>query len=205
MENNIILYGASGHCKVVIDILQSNEQSIKTIIDDAPKLKTILGFSILNSIKFDFSRAQNMILSIGNNRVRRELASKLNTNFVIAIHPKSIISKSVFIGDGSVVMAGVIINPDAKIGKHCIVNTGALVEHDCVISDFVHISPKAYLAGGVMVGEGSQIGIGATVIQGIKIGKWVTVGAGSVVIRDVPDYSVVVGNPGRIIKVNENE
>ena len=205
MENNIILYGASGHCKVIIDILQCNNQIIATIIDDAPKLHTILGFDVLNSNAFDFSSASNMILSIGNNKVRKKLASKLTAHFVTAIHPKSIISNSVIIGDGSVVMAGTIINTDTKIGSHCIVNTGTIVEHDCVIGNFVHISPNASLAGGVVVGEGSQIGIGATIIQGIKIGKWVTVGAGSVIIKDVPDFSVVVGNPGKIIKVNENE
>lgn len=205
MENNITLYGASGHCKVIIDILQSNNQTIAAIIDDASKSNPILGFSISNANEFDFSSAQNMILSIGNNKVRKKLAGKLNTNFVTAIHPKAIISNSVTVGAGSVVMAGAIINPDTKIGNHCIVNTGAVVEHDCIISDFAHISPNASLAGGVIVGEGSQIGIGATVIQGIKIGKWVTVGAGSVIIKDVPDYAVIVGNPGRIIKVNENE
>ena len=205
MENNVILYGASGHCKVIVDILQSNNQVIAAIIDDAPKLDKILGLEILNSNDFDFSNEQNMILSIGNNKVRKKLASKLTVNFVTAIHSKSIISKSVIIGDGTVVMAGAIINPEAKIGSHCIVNSGAVVEHDCIISDFAHISPNASLAGGVVVGEGSQIGIGATVIQGVKIGKWVTVGAGSVIIKDVPDYSVIVGNPGRIIKVNKNE
>nr|WP_300565297.1 acetyltransferase [Flavobacterium sp.] len=201
----MVLYGASGHCKVIIDILQSNHQSITAIIDDAPKSNGILGINVSIANEFDFSSKQNMILSIGNNKVRKKLAAKLSVNFVTVVHPKAIISNSVSIGVGSVVMAGAIVNPDTKIGKHCIVNTGAVVEHDCVINDFAHISPNASLAGGVVVGEGAQIGIGATVIQGVKIGKWVTVGAGSVIIKDVPDYSVIVGNPGRIIKVNENE
>jgi acetyltransferase EpsM len=73
------------------------------------------------------------------------------------------------------------------------------------VEDFVHISPNAALAGNVHVGEGTQIGIGATVMQNIRIGKWVMVGAGAVIIRDVPDYAVVVGNPGRIIKMNPQE
>jgi len=71
-----------------------------------------------------------------------------------------------------------------------------------MIEDFVHISPNSALAGGVEIGEGSQIGIGASVIQGIKVGKWCVIGAGAVIINDIPDYSVVVGNPGRIIKKN---
>jgi acetyltransferase EpsM len=55
----------------------------------------------------------------------------------------------------------------------------------------------------VKVGEGTHIGIGSSVIQGITIGKWVTIGAGAVIIRDIPDFAVVVGNPGKIIKYNE--
>lgn len=69
-----------------------------------------------------------------------------------------------------------------------------------VLGDFVHISPNAALSENVEIGEGSHIGVGASVIQGVKIGKWCTVGAGAAIINDVPDYSVVVGVPGRIIK-----
>lgn len=204
MDNNIVLYGASGHCKVVIDILQCNGQTISRIIDDTPKMD-ILGFPVLHSNDYFFSGDEKMIISIGNNKVRKNLSQKLNVHFIKAIHPKSIISKHSTIGEGTVVMAGVVVNPEVKIGQHCIINTGAVIEHDCKIDNFSHISPNASLAGGVQVGEGSQVGIGASVIQGVKIGKWAVIGAGTVVIHDVPDFAVVVGNPGRIIKVNENE
>jgi acetyltransferase-like isoleucine patch superfamily enzyme len=91
---------------------------------------------------------------------------------------------------------------NSEFGKHCIINTNASVDHDCKIGDFVHISPKVTLAGNVTVDEGSHIGIGSTVIQGRHIGKWVTIGAGAVIIEDVPDYAVVVGVPGNIIRYN---
>jgi sugar O-acyltransferase (sialic acid O-acetyltransferase NeuD family) len=205
MENNITLYGASGHCKVVIDILQSNNQTISFIIDDNPKLETILELPILHSENVDLSKIKNVILSIGNNKVRKKLHFSLKANFVHAIHPKAIISKHVFLDEGTVVMAGAVINPNTNIGKHCIINTLAVVEHDCSLADFVHISPNTSLAGGVTVGEGSHVGIGATIIQGLKIGKWVTIGAGAVIIKDIPDFAVVVGNPGKIIKYSKNE
>jgi acetyltransferase EpsM len=73
---------------------------------------------------------------------------------------------------------------------------------DCKIGHFAHLSPGVALAGNVTVGEGTHVGIGSCVIQGITIGKWVTIGAGAVIIKDVPDYAVVVGNPGIIIKFN---
>jgi acetyltransferase EpsM len=101
-------------------------------------------------------------------------------------------------------MANVSVNVHTTIGRHVILNTNCCVDHDCVLEDFVHISPHASLAGNVQVGEGTQIGIGASIKQNIRIGKWVMIGAGAVIIRDVPDYSVVVGNPGRIIKTNQS-
>jgi acetyltransferase EpsM len=50
------------------------------------------------------------------------------------------------------------------------------------------------------VGEGTQVGTGASIIPGVKIGKWASIGAGAVIVEDVPDFAVVVGNPGKIIK-----
>jgi len=206
MENNITLFGASGHSKVIIDILKNNFVTINAIIDDNPKCDTILGLPVVKNLDIDFSSFQYMIISIGNNRIRKRISDKLKVNYVNAIHHKAIISKALTIGKGTVIMAGAIINPDVYIGNHCIINTGAVIEHDCNIADFVHISPSVSLAGNVQVGEGSHIGIGAVVIQGVKIGKWATIGAGAVIIKDIPDYAVVVGNPGKIIKFNqENE
>jgi len=200
MENNIILYGASGHCKVIIDILECSNRSIKTIIDDNPKVTNIVEKAVVHSSSVQLCSSDKVILTIGSNKVRKKLSTQIKTNFASAIHPKAVVSSYSKINEGTVVMMGVIINSDASIGKHCIVNSNAVIEHDCTIEDFVHISPNASLAGGVFVGEGSQVGIGATVIQNVRIGKWCVIGAGAVVLKDVPDFAVVVGNPGKIIK-----
>ncbi|WP_395045566.1 acetyltransferase [Flavobacterium sp.] len=206
METKVTLYGASGHCKVIIDILNCNAITIEKVIDDNPKKNDILGLSILNSKDLDLNNLKNVILSIGNNLFRKKLASKLDINFLTAIHPTAIISKNVIIENGTVIMAGAIINPDTIIKKHCIINTGAIIEHDCLVNNFAHVSPGASLAGNVTIGEGTHVGIGAIVIQGVTIGKWATIGAGAIIIKDIPDYAVVVGNPGKIIKYNkENE
>ncbi len=202
MENSITLYGASGHGKVIIDILNAAGVKIRSVIDDNPKSETILGISVIKTSDFDMGFLGETIISIGNNKVRKKLSKSLRADFAKAIHPSAVISVNAIIGEGTVVMAGVAINPDTTIGKHCIINTNATVEHDALIADFVHICPGVSLAGNVTVGEGTQVGIGATVIQGITIGKWVTIGAGTVIVNDIPDYTVVVGNPGKIIKYN---
>lgn len=196
----MILFGASGHSKVILDILISNGIKVDMVIDDHPKSNKILGVSVIENDIKDFN--QKAIISIGDNTIRKILSSKYPFNYQTAIHPDASISEFSKIGEGTVVMAQVVINPDVEIGKHCIINTGAIIEHDCKIGDYVHISPNAALAGNIKVGEGTHVGIGASVIQGIKIGKWAIVGAGTVVINDVPDFATVVGNPGRIIKIN---
>lgn len=200
MENKIVLFGASGHCKVVVDILKCKHINVSTVVDDNPKTTTLLGIPVIHSDGFHQDGKQRVIVSIGDNTIRKKIVQRLGGNFHTAIHPQAIVSSFSTIGMGTVLMAGAIVNPDAIVGEHCIVNTAAVVEHDCVLEDYVHLSPHVSLAGGVKVGEGSHVGIGASVIQGIKIGKWATIGAGAVIIKDVPDYAVVVGNPGRIIK-----
>lgn len=197
------LFGGSGHCKVIIDIIQeSKKNAIDGIFDDNPKFETILDIPVLDTDSIECFSDKQFIVAIGNNEIRRKIVNKIKAIFVTAIHPKAILSADVKIGEGTVIMAGVIINASSVVGKHCIVNTAAVVDHDCIINDFVHISPNASLAGDISIGEGSQIGIGATVIQGIKIGKWATIGAGAIIINDVPDFAVVVGNPGKVIKYN---
>ena len=202
--NNIYLIGASGHGKVIAEILEHNGATISGVFDDDPARQQLLDYPVLGP--FDASRYKGdskVIISIGNNRIRRKKARELNAAFGTAIHPTAHISGRSHIGEGSVVMAGVVINVGTVIGKHNILNTNCSVDHDCVLGDFVHIAPNAALAGNVRIGEGTHIGIGAAVIQGLIIGKWVTVGAGTVVITDVPDHAVIVGNPGRIIKYNQ--
>ncbi|MEW6652958.1 MAG: acetyltransferase [Bacteroidota bacterium] len=195
----MILYGASGHCKVIIDCLKSQNEIITAIIDDDIKKDSFYGFKVLHSTE-RIEKNDRLIISIGDNRIRKNIAERLDCIFGTAINIKSIVGATVKIGEGTVIMHNAVIQADTVLGKHVIINTSASVDHDCLIEDYVHISPKVALCGAVEVGEGTHIGAGAVVIPGKKIGKWCIVGAGSVVIKDIPDYAVVVGNPGRIIK-----
>ena len=194
----INIFGASGHAKVIADIIRASGDMVGEVFDDLPEDKIIDGRKVYSPKEKDVEGP--MIIAIGSNKIRRLLAERYEVDYAQTLHPNTSISSSVEIGEGSVVMAGVVIEADTLIGKHCIINTSSSINHECRIGDFVHISPNATLCGGVEVGEGSWIGAGAIVIQGIKIGKNCMVGAGAVVIRDVPDGTMVVGNPARRIR-----
>lgn len=197
----VYLIGASGHAKVIIEILEQQEIYIGGLQDANPAITSLLDYDVYQEFPTFFdSDDDKVIISIGNNAIRKEIATSVAYKFISAIHPKATISKRAKIGEGSVIMAGVSINSNAMIGKHTIINTNASIDHDCILEDYVHISPNVALAGNVSIGEGTHIGIGACVIQGVKIGKWCTIGAGAVIIRDVSDGCTVVGNPGRIIR-----
>lgn len=193
----MILYGASGHAKVIIDILDSQGIKPEFIVDDNPELVSLKGIEVRRNIgKYD-----QAIISIGKNEIRKLITEKIVVDeYVTAIDSSAIVSKHVKIGNGSVIMQGAIIQSCSSIGKHCIINTGATIDHECVVEDFAHISPNTTLCGNVVVGEGSWIGAGSVVIPGVKIGKWSIVGAGSVVTEDIPDNVLAFGNKCKIIK-----
>lgn len=200
----MIVYGASGHAKVIIDIIRSQgDISIDYVLDDNRLIDRILDFEVNHDLN-EKMEGLDAVVAIGNNSIRKKVAERLPNRFCKAlIHESAILTKDLKLEEGTVVMANAAINSSTEIGKHCIINTGSIIEHDVKISDFVHISPSATITGNVAIGEGSHIGAGAVVIPGIKIGKWVTIGAGAVIISNIPDYAVVVGNPGKVIKYNK--
>lgn len=200
----MLIYGASGHAKVIIDIINSNssKENIKFVFDDDPEIRSLIGYSVKHSWNKELEK-EHAIIAIGNNHTRKKVAASLLHFHSALVHSKAVLSERKAIGLGTVVMAGAVINSDVRIGKHCIINTSAILEHDVEVHDFTHISPGAIITGNVVINEGVHIGAGATVIPGVSVGKWATVGAGAVVIEDVPDYAVAVGNPARIIKYNK--
>ncbi len=195
----IYLFGAGGHAKVIADILERCGKTIGGFFDQDTS-KQIWNYSAF-SFPGPFSFLEDeLIISIGDNKVRKKIADTHDVKYVSVIHPSTNISFHSFLGLGCAVMGGVLINADTIIGNHCIINTNASVDHDCVIGNFVHISPNATLCGGVTLGDGVHIGAGAVILPGKKIGANTIVGAGSIVNTDVCENVVAVGNPVRIVK-----
>lgn len=196
------LLGASGHARVIREIIESGGERVSAFIDDDMSKTEMDGLPVFH----DTEGRNPLIVAIGDNRIRYKVVQRLKDlgiTFGSAVHRQAIVSPTAEIGEGTVIMPGAIVNAYAKIGKHCIINTGAVVDHECVIGDFVDICPHTTLCGNVHVGDGSNVCAGSTVIQGINIGRWSMVGAGSVCRHDVGDGVVVVGNDCHEIKTVE--
>jgi sugar O-acyltransferase (sialic acid O-acetyltransferase NeuD family) len=202
-DNAVFLVGASGHAKVIIDIIEREKKhQIRYIIDDNPDLKgkVVWGYQVRGGreeIVSEHDGPWQAVVAVGDNSARRMLADWLRASrirLMSAVHPSAQIGRDVIIGAGTVIMANVVINPSSIIGENVILNTGVSVDHDCHVAEDVHIAPGSTLCGSVSVGAGAFIGAGSTVIQNISIGAGAFVGAGSVITRDVPEKAKVVGN-----------
>ena len=117
----------------------------------------------------------------------------------------SYIHKETAVGEGLIAMPKSYVNRGVKLGEYCILNTGAIIDHECVIGNGAHIMGGSYLAGRVKVGDFSSIGATATVLPDIEIGNFSIVGAGSVVTKNVPDNTVVIGNPAKYLRLNDSK
>jgi sugar O-acyltransferase (sialic acid O-acetyltransferase NeuD family) len=208
MEEHVIVIGAGGHAKVVISTLLASGIKIDKIFDDNPEKWGSRVFDIevtgpLSNINSD--RTTPAITAIGDNKTRKDVVRRFaRLQWKTVVHPTAYVHPTVHLGKGTVVFAKAVIQPDTKIGDHCIINTGSTIDHDCLIGNYVHISPGTNLAGEVQLGDGAFCGIGSKVINGIRIGKWATIGAGGVVIHDLPEDSLAVGVPARVIDCREN-
>jgi len=163
-----------------------------------------MGIKVIGKLKDakNFIDDNDIFVAIGNNSLREKIHKNLENygaNIPVLIHPKAIIGTNVEIGNGTVVMAGVIINPSSKVGKGCIINTGSTIDHDNNLEDFIHLSPGSHLAGNVKVGKGSWLGIGSIISNNVYITENCIIGAGFVVLEDIYQSGTYVGVPARKI------
>lgn len=204
MNKKLIVIGAGGHAKVLIECAKKCGLTIFGATSLIKKQETILGVNVLNDeqIIFQYGAEQvELINGVGmlpgeNKQVRYEIFerfNKLGFKFVTLVHPSAVLAEELVLSEGTQVMAGVVIQPSVSIGDNTIINTSASIDHDCIIGKHCHIAPGVTLSGGVVVKDHVHIGTGATVIQGITIGENSVIAAGAVVYKDVPSNITYLG------------
>jgi sugar O-acyltransferase (sialic acid O-acetyltransferase NeuD family) len=201
-----VLVGYSGHALVVGDTAMSLGVDLSYYTDKKENTDNLFDLEYLGFEGDDnyehWSKQYAYILGIGDNSIREKTAQILikNQQEILNIHHQSAsISKLAKLGKGCFVGSHVSVNALASIGDFCILNTGCIIEHECSIQQSAHIAPGAVLAGNLSVGQRTFVGANSVIKQGVKIGDDVIIGAGAVVINDIPDNTIVAGNPAKQI------
>jgi len=198
----IIVVGGGGHAKVVISILKKIGKYKIIGYTDIKNQGPILGIEYIGTdeeiIHYNVSMAAIGIGVLENFKNRYKIINnyiKKGFKFPSILSPDAIVNEDVSIGEGTVLMDGVVINSGTSIGNFSIINTRGSIDHDCKIGDFVHIAPGVTLSGGVRIGNNSLIGIGSTVVQYKTIAENCIIGAGTVITRDCLESGKYAGIP----------
>jgi sugar O-acyltransferase (sialic acid O-acetyltransferase NeuD family) len=210
--NNILIYGASGHSKMIVDIIhKNNEYKIIGFVDSFKSInETIYGYKVIGDLNtlsklIKKYNIDGIVIGIGDNYTRQIAYNKIKKiaqtiEFITIVHPSAVLANDIVLPEGVVVMPDVVINANAKIGKFCILNTKSSLGHDSVMSDFSSLASGVIISGNVKIGICSAVCLKASVIQNVSIGNYTVIGAMSLVLKSIGDYKQAFGIPINTIK-----
>jgi sugar O-acyltransferase (sialic acid O-acetyltransferase NeuD family) len=204
----IAVVGAGGHGRVALDCLRvrsGGDLDLAFFDDRWEEVREVDGVEVVGPLEALYEAPEwgLVFVAVGDNATRQRIAESLvrrGRRLVTIVHPHTAISPRATIGEGTIAVAGSVVNAGARVGRCVILNTLSSVGHDCVAEDFAQIASGVSLGGGAVIGCGAFLGIGAKVVPLARIGAWSVVGAGSVVLGDLPARSFCHGTPARVVR-----
>ncbi len=203
---SVVLIGGGGHARVCADIARSAGWDVLGFCDPSlPENTRLDGIAVIHEDELDlaarFGADVALFVAIGRQNTRAQIVGSLveaGSSLATLVHPSAVLASSASVGPGTCVMAGAVLNNNARTGAGVIVNTHVTIDHDCDLEDFTNVSPGATLSGNVHCGAAAFVGAGAVVVQGCRIGAASVVAAGAVVTGDVASHTLVAGVPARL-------
>ncbi|WP_404417418.1 acetyltransferase [Marinospirillum sp.] len=198
MSRPVILLGAGGHAKVVLEILRQIKQPVLGVIDPRLKqnhIKEWQGLPILGDdsdvslYPTDKIFLANGIGSLPGQTLRCSVYRQFKSSgytFITLVHPTAIIAEDITLAEGVQIMAGCILGTDVQIDENTLINTGTQLDHDCKVGKHCHLAPAVVLCGNVQVEDGCHLGPSSCVVQGCHLGQGAVLGAGSTLLCDLP-------------------
>ncbi len=202
MAMRFLVIGVGGLAKEMTDLVVALGHEVAAYYTEeaAVILHPMEGVTIINDI--DDAQCDAALIAIGDTSARQRFSDELAGRFKLPtlIHPTACVSSSARIGDGVLVMQNVVLNADADVGVGALLNVGCCVAHDCHVGAYSHLAPCTQMGGGSSVGTGVFCGTSAVVLPNVSVGSWSVCGAGAVVTSDIPERSLAIGVPARVVK-----
>lgn len=214
-----VLWGSSGHAKVLADAIILLGGRVVALFDNAniasaiPNVPIFIGETGFQSWAKTQGALINHIAGLvaiggggGHDRIHiQKLFREYGLKTPVLCHPSAVVSPKASIGLGTQILALANVAADSILGEACIINHHASVDHECKLGNGVHLAPGATLCGCVSIGDNVYVGAGSVILPRLHIGKGSTIGAGAVVTKDVPLGVTVVGNPAQPVNRSKSE
>ena len=213
----LCIYCAGGYGKEVYDIaLRINAKESRwdeiVFIDDSPGMgdSAYLGrlFTMNSVLKEINTNTVEVIIANGEPAIRKQIFLKVKSNklrVTTLVDPSAIISPTARLAEGVIVSPFSSVSSSSVIGANVSINANTIVGHDISIGDHSVVSSFVSLGGTCSIGENCYIAMGVQIKEGISIGSDVIVGMGSVVFHNIPNEVIVLGNPARPLRRNEDK
>lgn len=208
MQKKLAVYCCGGVGREIALYYKSQNKYDEVIfIDDNPpaqEMNSIHIYTYDEFVNFDLELF-DVVVTSGEPSIRRKIFGKLQLD---SIHLPCFYISDFFhysdtqFSDGCIIHFGSTITCNVTVGFGTFINKHVVIGHDVVVGDFCVVSPNSTIGGNVIINDDCFIGSGAIIKNGITIGKNSIIGMGAVVIHDVPENSVVVGNPATKIREN---
>lgn len=209
---SVIVIGAGGFGREVLDVLRDQRVDIRGVVDDSPTRENLsllelqqveyLGATSILEERFSPGEVEYLI-GIGNGQIRRTIDERLTHAMFVpatAVHSTVTLGHDVRVGPGSILCAGVRATTNITLRRHVHLNLNVTVGHDSDIGNYVSVNPSAAISGNVTIGAEALIGANSFVLQGMSIGEGSIVGASAAAVRNVDPRTTVVGIPARPLK-----
>ena len=206
----MLIIGAKGHAIEILDIIEESIPTTLTFYDDINKYddpRLYSKFKIithLDDAKEYLKTDNRFILGIGGPAIRKMLADKFismgGSLFSVVSSTSRVGKYNTFLGNGINIMHNVFISNNVSIHKGSLINASASIHHDVEIGEFSEIGPLAVILGNVNIGNYNFIGANSKILPSVTLGDNVIIGSGSVVTENIPENSLAVGTPARVIR-----
>lgn len=210
MSEPLIIVGAGGHAREVLDVVDALRAAGSAIDLEGVATETVADYALLEARGvpvlggLDVVRRYKAayVIAIGSGTVRRRIDEALRSSGLTPaealVHPSAVLGYDVTLERGVVVLAHVSLASNVHVGRHVHLNRGCTIGHDCTIGNYSTVAPLAAISGHVTLGEEVTVGTGSCLVEKVRVGPGTVIGAGAAVVGELPAHVVAVGVPATI-------
>lgn len=212
VTTRIVILGAGGDAQVLAEAVRQAAATgvaleLVGFLDDGLAGTVAQGLRVFGSLD-DWQKLEREVKLVPAIQKVRDMPRRVarleglgvpRERWATVIHPSAVVASNAEIGLGVYIAACATVQPGCRVGDFATLRAGAALGHDAEVEPHGYVGPNATLCGRTVVGTGAHLGPNGVVLDFKTMGRFSVAGVASAVTRDVPEFTVVMGNPARRI------